>query len=271
MSTYIEEMLKINRKFIRLFPDTLVYQQYDDGFLDFKVFLNNYLVTLLHSEGLEATYESLMEFANNSVEWDKRGYCHSEYSSDECTVSVEIESWKTKIEKGVTKPKFAIRSSNGRNWYKFDYRVYRQSSRKSTKMFLVYETHYEHKLINYLLKTGFHSTMEDIDEKSICDDVPDEVIAKQFISACKTYKMKHEGGDAYYEYGFIRKDVYVETYDDDMGCVVFMVYDEKEDDWVQVYKTYDINDMKSKLSRISDSDMWDVPLNEYERKDRWWV
>lgn len=263
MATYIEEMLKINQLFIRLFPNRMIYQQIDDGTVEYHQPFNCYLIDYLHSKGMEPTYESLMDYARNSNRWDKQGYHHSEYTGNDVSVSVEIESWKYD-----EKQKYAIKSPWSKKYIKYKYRVWRQSSRNSNRMHVVFETHYEHKLLKYLTKRGYMTmSMQDLGEESLEKELSDEEVAKQFLKICKKFHMKIEDD---YEYGWIRNYVYCETYDDDMGRVAFMVYSEKSKDWETVYETYSLDDMKAKLNYIAENDLWDVAYEEYDKNDKWW-
>lgn len=263
MATYIEEMMKVNRKFIRLFPNRMIYQQIEDGVVEYHQPFNSYLVDFLHSKGMEPSYESLMDYARNSNRWDKKGYHHSEYVGYDVSVSVEIESWKTK-----DKQKYSIKSPWSKKYFKCKYRVWRQTSRNSNRMHVVFETHYEHKLLDYLTKRNYMTaTMEELGEESLEKELSDEEVAEQFLKICKKFNMHIEED---YIYGYIRNFVYCETYDDDMGRVVFMVYNDKTTEWEQVFETYSLDDMKAKLSFIAENDLWDVPYNEYEKEDKWW-
>ena len=187
--------------------------------------------------------------------------------SENSSICVEIESWKTPITE--PRPKFAIKppNTNSKYWYKFNYRVYRQASSKTNKMPLVFETHYEHKLINYLLEKGFKKTMDKTKEVSLEKEESFEQIANKFIKCCKKFKMEIEDD---YEYGFIRKNVYCETYEDDMGCVNFMLYNKKTGDWEVVYTTYDMKDMFSKLKYIHINKLWAVSIDKYDKDMIWW-
>lgn len=262
MATYLDEMLKINRMFIRLFPKRLIYQQIDDGTVDYKQPFNTYLLDFLHSKGFEPSYESLMDYARNSGTWDEEGYSHSEYVSNSSSIYVEIESWKFD-----TKQKYALKCRTHPGYLKCRYRVHRLVNSRSSKTKMVFETHYEHKLLRYLLDTSLSQTCADIDGEDDYDAASEEEIAEEFVRHCTNFGMKIE---ADYIYGYIRSCVYVETYEDDMGCVQFMVYNESKDDWVTIYKTYSLDDMLKKLQFISEKDLWDTPYDYYEKKDMWW-
>ena len=62
MATYLEEMFLINKKFVDLFPDNIMYYNYDNNEYDFNCSLNGYLIDLLHYNNMENTYDSLMMY-----------------------------------------------------------------------------------------------------------------------------------------------------------------------------------------------------------------
>ena len=267
MATYLDEMFLINKKFVDLFPDNIIYWQYDNEEIEFNCVLNGYLIDLLHNYGMESTYDSLMKFSKNSHRWNKEGYGYNEYMSENCSICVEIESWKTPITE--PRPKYGVKPPNAESnyWYKFDYRVYRQVNSRTNKMQLVFETHYEYKLINYLLDKGFNKTMDKTKEVSLEEEETFDEIASKFIRICKKFKMAIEDD---YIYGYIRKYVYCETYEEDMGCVNIMLYNKKTKDWEVVYNTYDMKDLFAKLKYIHNNKLWSVSMDKYDKNDIWW-